>query len=207
MATTYTGRLLTPTNFGVPSPLDMAVQMGRLPRFAGATRAWPWSVLHHVNACYRYALLAGKSDRSIDMLLLHDAEECATGDIPTTWKTEDIRSMQHRLSEKIFQIYLGPKWGKHGFDVSHRKSVSVVDFVLLVAEMEVVGPPGVLAHSGLDCSGLPVMSVDGAMEIVREVLNQYSDPRCCATPEGELVHWFLYTLRERDIFPDIFVNG
>lgn len=196
MTTTYTGRLLTTTNFGVPSHLDIAVQLGRLPRFAGATRRYPWSVLHHVCACYAFAENNGVSFEGKAVILLHDAEECATGDVPTTWKNDALRSAQHRLSDRLFNSMRGPTL-LSASDIEFGKvECKKVDMLMLVAEMYEVGPPNVLEHSGCDAM-FPRNSarLAEARETVNLIASEYAHPYDSAIRDGKLVRWFLARLQ------------
>lgn len=207
MATTYTGRLLMPTNFGVPSPLDIAVQLGRLPRFAGATRVWPWSVLHHTVACLKYAYEFGAmSQFELALLALHDAEECATGDVPTTWKGTETRTWQDRLSGRLFRRYL--RWEEKGnspqYVADSLEQVKKVDTLLLVAEMYEVGPPLVLSHSGFDCHGLYNSNLEAARGVVRQVAYDFSRPGDSQYEYGSLVLWYLMQLRVLSAVPAMF---
>lgn len=199
MTTTYTGRLLMPSNFGVPSPLDIAVQLGRMPRFAGATRVWPWSVLHHTCACYRYAVTMDFMPQLLGMVLLHDAEECATGDIPTTWKTNEIRELQSRLSDHILYVYTGGASENMLITPAAIRALREIDMLMLAAEMNVVGPPGVQEHSGFAYNYLRSVvpsNLRKAEEIVSKVSFEFGALSDSQKPDGELVKWFLEALRE-----------
>lgn len=189
MCTTYSGRLLMPTNFGIPTPTDIAVQLGRLPRFAGATRLWPWSVLHHIAVCMK--LVEGLSGDFQSLVLLHDAEECATGDVPTTWKNPDLRASQDALSHRIFRNYAQSYASEV---VRMLPKVKEVDLLALVAEMHVLGPPRVLQHSGLDNSGLDPDRIAVACDVVSGVYRAYDNAHDCQSPDGRLVQWFLRTM-------------
>lgn len=179
MPTTYTGRLLTPNTYGVPSPLDMAVQLGRLPRFAGATRHWPWTVLHHVMACVHFAKFVIEQEAlqqpapRLLAVLLHEADECATGDIPTTFKTEDTKVLAERIQRRTCMVYARQPIGDMYGDF-----VKLVDMHLLAAEMLIVGPPGVTVHSGMDVL-IETYDEDymaAAGEAVRHARGRYAEP-------------------------------
>ena len=195
MATTYTGRLLTPTNFGVPSPIDLAVQLGRLPRFVGATREWPWTVLHHVLAMYRVA----EEEHSVHGhhfydgyalgILLHEADELATGDVPTTFKTDDLRARQKHVKGFVQQVY--------NRDSEEDRRVKSLDWCMMAAEMDVVGPPHVHEHSGMDIYAIS-MNRDRIARCeawVSHYLTLYSDARYCGIPTGDMALEFLELLR------------
>jgi 5'-deoxynucleotidase YfbR-like HD superfamily hydrolase len=105
---TYTGRHVFIDNEIGPSVEDIAVALGRITRFAGATEKW-WSVLHHSVICETILM---HHPRFVDLslenrllarlyILLHDGHECIISDIPTTWKTEDMRTVQKLLDHRI----------------------------------------------------------------------------------------------------------
>jgi hypothetical protein len=192
MATTYTGRLVTPGNFQVPSPLDLAVQRGRMPRFNGATRHW-WSVLHHVAVMYGLAqawepgLEPGQNTRKdlwLASLLLHDGEESMTYDTQTTWKTAQQRELEHKLEAKIYEAYLG-----RGALQEHVGDIKRLDRQALFAEMLVVGPPGVVQHSGISS----IMDQPNNLEkdVVRMVLDKFPGAGSSTEEDSPLVQWFL----------------
>lgn len=196
MATTYTGRLLTPTNFGVPSPLDIAIQLGRIPRFVGATRIWPWTVLHHVMAAY-LVVESNPGLFCVDigplslMVLLHEADEVATGDIPTTWKTDDMRERQHHLREFVNQVY-----APHVPVASYDHVVKRIDWAMMAAEMEILGPPQVEEHSGMDAYRYVTAPklLDAARYQVEYVARTYSDFKDSMIQSGALVSEYIAAL-------------
>jgi hypothetical protein len=180
MATTYTGRVMYPTNFGVPSPLDVAVQSFRIPRFAGSTRR-PWTVGHHLLACDLFAvkhLLRAPPDRAGPLLpherrlrsalLTHDAEELCTGDIPTTWKVDAVREMVLPVKLRIWEEYsaAGPLTPE---EVGWVKGV---DRTLLLAEAHAVAHENFWLASGFNRALVDQRAVD----VVETVLRLYGDP-------------------------------
>ena len=194
--TTLTGRILYPTNFEVPSMVDVAVQLGRLPRYAGATAVWPWSVLHHTWVCMQLARLEryGFSEREILMVALHDAEEVATGDVPTTWKPAELREMQRRLRHRIWAEVCG--CSPTAIE-SWEADVSEVDKLALLAEMHAgIAPPDALAHSGLQHCYVNPAQLDEAVAITRQVHQMYDDPKDCQYGTGLLVLHFLEAVQK-----------
>lgn len=144
--TTAEGRLVMPSNLGVPSPYDLATSLGRVPRFVGHTRVW-WTVLHHVVLCYLTAERAGLLPDHVEPvhLLLHDSEEAIVGDTPTPWKSGAQRRLGARLHQRITRAYTGGDLPK-GPQAANLKRV---DMAVLRMECARVGPPHVDRHSGL----------------------------------------------------------
>ena len=70
--------------------------------------------------------------------LLHDAHEAVTGDIPTTWKSPDMRILQEQLDDRIYRA-LGLV--RPGPDL--RSFIHMCDEQALLAEAQIVGAPGV----------------------------------------------------------------
>lgn len=105
---TFTGRHVFINNEVGPSVEDIAVSLGRIVRFAGATKKW-WTVLHHSVLCEtllmdhpRYMDLS-LEERLLARLyiLLHDGHECIISDIPTTWKSGEMKVLQVTLDKRI----------------------------------------------------------------------------------------------------------
>jgi len=108
---TLSGQLVMPgATSAAPSLSDIARGLSQLPRFAGQTRR-RWSVLEHslfVAHLLTPAQLQGQHGRLVRLkALMHDAHEVATGDIPTTWKTGEIRHRQQMLDVTIAIRTLG----------------------------------------------------------------------------------------------------
>lgn len=143
---TLDGALVLPTNEQVPSLPAIATGLCRMPRFAGQTRRW-WTVLHHsiVVACLAFVddVIAGRAPDNllIGAAALHDAHEALTGDVPTTWKTADLRRRQQALDRRLFAAYLGVS--DLSLDMGRR--LAALDQRALVAEAALVGPPGFAA--------------------------------------------------------------
>lgn len=208
MATTYTGRLITPLNYGVPAPRDLAVSLGRMPRWAGGTRCW-WSVLHHLRLCASLAedrqvpvpvgQLGGHGMKLLrGMILLHEADEVVTGDIPTTWKCDAQRDLVRGLQKRTLEVYMGSTilcTTARQRDLAEA-TLKEIDLLALRAEAETVGPPGSLANSGVGMLFLDSNTVHAAEALVRDVLRAYGDPLTSINPGGSLQEWYLEALRE-----------
>lgn len=95
---TYSGQLASPDN--PPSLFDIAVSTARIPRFTGNCQR-EWVVLSHqinvANICYKMG-----NYEAIPYALLHDGAESVIGDIPTPFKTKDIRDIEDKLLRNIY---------------------------------------------------------------------------------------------------------
>lgn len=137
---TYSGAIVTIENEESPTIVDMAVHLGQIPRFGGACRTW-WTVLHHVLACEEF-VWEYFATASIDFkeqlamhVLLHDAHEAITMDVPKTWKTEEVKRQQENLDRRIYK-HLGLELPDERF----KSCIKFVDLVMLAAEAVTVGP-------------------------------------------------------------------
>lgn len=132
MPLTYSGRLVRPSGSvtEIPSILDIAIGMSRQPRFAGQTKRW-WSVLDHSMYAADLALMTTAEPQDEYAVLMHDAHEGITTDIPSDFKTDEIRAQQAFLDIGIFERY----------NVPESEIVHAVDRRALLAEALVIGPP------------------------------------------------------------------
>lgn len=128
---THSGRKIT-RNSGVPSRTDIALALSRQPRFAGMTRQW-WSVVDHSLFVAQIARNDGFSPEAQIAALLHDAHEIM-GDIPTPFKTEAQRQLQHELDKKWWHQ-------PYPFIPEKMELVGGLDRRALLAEALVIGPP------------------------------------------------------------------
>lgn len=124
------GSLVT-TRRGMLSLEEAALGLSRLPRFAGQTVV-PWTVAHHLLVCREMA----KFDRELPVhALLHDFHEALTGDIPTTFKTRDIRRTQRRLDARVYAAFNVPLP-----TTTQASIIKKIDGRALLAEAAVVTP-------------------------------------------------------------------
>lgn len=157
---TRSGLLIVPGGTTAPALHDLALGMGRMPRFAGQGRGW-WTVLHHSFVCER--LMPQAVPRLRLLALLHDAHEAITGDVPTPWKPPELRRWQDELDARIFPRY-GLTLPLTNAEAAHLR---VVDRAALLAEGAEVGPPGFAREVG--------EPLDLVRRVVRQVRDQYPD--------------------------------
>lgn len=141
MPLTYTGRIVRPGGTEHPSLVDIAVGLSRQPRFAGQTRR-QWSVLDHTLFCDELVQQRWPNDnRKLRLaLLLHDAHEAMTADVPTDMKPAGLKDHQHELDAGIFEAYFPggfPFFKERGYTFE----IKDIDRLALIAEAHVVGPP------------------------------------------------------------------
>jgi hypothetical protein len=120
---------------GVPQLESIGQSLGRITRFNGHT-AIDYPVLAHS------LVVAALMPKSLGIFgLMHDAQECATSDVPTPWKTEAARKREMMLLRRIYT--------KHLPDVSFplteeiQSAVDIADHLALAAEAQVIGHPAV----------------------------------------------------------------
>lgn len=166
---------------GAPSVHDMAVQCGRTPRFAGATRGW-WSVLHHLLVCHRIAeSLAAASVRdewTVRLAVLtHDGHEGPTGDTPSPYKPAEMSAFQAELDRRIYAELLGDS---DPFPDHVHRIVKEVDRRALYAEGLAVGPPGEAWVPEWD-------TMDEDVDVVLAVRDAYPQYHDTLSPDGRAV--------------------
>lgn len=129
-------------DIGAPSLEDIALGLSRTPRFGGQT-LFEWTVADHVVCATRY--LEHLIDLGLHMdfttrllplhILLHDAHEALTGDIPTTFKTDDMKALQRRLDARIYTAL-----GLPSPTPSEKDCIKLIDRIMLLAEAKVCTP-------------------------------------------------------------------
>lgn len=136
MPITYTGRNVRPGGETAPSLIDIAVGLSRMPRFAGQTRRW-WSVLDHTLFADELVRLVAPDDPPAlhRAVLLHDAHEAITGDVPSPIKPDALREVQDELDTVIFDAYF-PGWYP-----ALTPELKRIDRLAMIAEALVIGPP------------------------------------------------------------------
>lgn len=125
---------------GVPGITDIALGLGRTPRFGGQTRRW-WCGIHHALVCADIAIMLQYSERLQFLCLTHDAHEALTGDTPAFFKPPKLAKWQKEIDKRLFS-----EWGVWPISKAEHEAVKLVDDIALRAEASVVGPPGIMAH-------------------------------------------------------------
>ena len=141
------GRCEPSTKFGgqfvaTPTLVDIALGLGRTPRFGGQSRRW-WSGLHHALVCRAIADRMGLSERVQLLALLHDAHEAVTGDVPAFFKPKVLSAFQEEIDERLYK-----GMGLWPITEPEHLAIKVVDDRALKAEAYVVGPPNIMSHLG-----------------------------------------------------------
>lgn len=140
---THEGNLVLQSNTESPSIGDIAYGLGKIVRFAGTCDGW-WSVLHHSLVCHDLALKFAKENnytlKTTTLLtlhmLLHDAHECITSDIPSTWKPPEMKLYQSDLDTRIYNSL------KLGHPSDHESTIiAELDKEALIAEAYTVFKP------------------------------------------------------------------
>jgi hypothetical protein len=130
---TLSGQLLTLED-GTPTLSDIARGLSRIPRFVGQTDE-PWTVAHHSLVVANLADHQPDDEQLILHGLLHDAHEMMTGDIPTTFKTFDMRCLQEQLDKRIYAAFGLPRPSP-----CQRQRIKDCDRQALLAEAYVLTP-------------------------------------------------------------------
>jgi hypothetical protein len=176
---TLSGQLVTQST-GAPTLEDIAIGLSRLPRFAGQTIT-PWTVAHHSVVCHEIALKEECLPCFQLDTLLHDAHECLTGDIPTSFKTPDMRALQHQLSRRLYDS-LNLSWLLPAEEIE----MKAIDRRVLLAEAYVVAPKATYERISEETGRL----VDwGDLVIVQGVLGEWAT-------EAEIRYEYLARVKE-----------
>lgn len=175
-----------------PIPLlDLAIRMGRIPRFGAAFRCNWWSVLHH-SICMddlAFAVTSPRAGRSVILerrlyALSHDAHEAATGDVPTPWKTSELRQAQHALTLRVYRETF--KVGQPSRDTV--AFIKRLDGTMMHAEGITVGPA---YWSDI----YPEASAsDRVREIIDQVHKQYPRYEHTSNEESAAVAYYIETV-------------
>lgn len=98
---TYTGqRVEEEGGAGAPTLTDISVQLGRIPRFVGATAVW-WPVLLHSFVVRDLVTMWGAGPDAQLEALFHDAHEALTGDVPSPFKPPALSALQRDLDRRM----------------------------------------------------------------------------------------------------------
>lgn len=138
---TYSGSKMFPNKMEGMSFLDVAISLGRMPRFSGHTMQW-WPVLAHSMVCYELSRIHNVQDPRLRFhVLFHDGHESVKGDTTRHWKTDEIRAQEHAIDVCLFT-----NWGLALPNDEDRAIIKTIDNIALAAEAYLVGPPGPFAY-------------------------------------------------------------
>lgn len=155
---------------GSPTLRDVAIQLGRIPRFNGALKVF-YPVLAHSLVV---AQLVPEEDQIY--ALLHDAAECIVGDTPRTIKTTAQKVFEDGIQCRIVKS-LGLDWP--ALDVVAK--VKEADDRALGAEARVLGSPKLAEY-------FPWKDAE-AEELVLKMAQRY-EYKDYLHPDGKMVKWF-----------------
>lgn len=181
---TLTGNRVFQDELGAPSLEDIAVGLGRIPRFVGQTYRW-WPVLLHSFVCREIAR-RDWADRVQLLMLLHDAHECVTGDCPRTWKTKEMKEQQRKLDIRIFASL-----GVHLPTSDEEAIVSAIDNRALIAEATVLAPQCV---SQIVNEGCHLHHPD--LDIVHRVKDWHKQPDETDGREAPAVYFYILEVKK-----------
>lgn len=161
---TVSGQLIT-LDAGAPTIEDIALGLSRIPRFAGQTTT-PWTVAHHSLVVTE---MARGDDPDLPLhALLHDAHECLTSDIPTTFKTPDMKALQRRLDWRLYASLLLPPP-----EPDERATIARMDTRALLAEAYMVTPANTYERIVEEREQLAAF---GDVILVQYILQHYPSP-------------------------------
>lgn len=161
---------------GMASLEDIALGLSRMPRFGGQTH-FLWTVADHVVCATRYlgnliALgmnLAGTTPMLPFHVLMHDWHEALTSDIPTTFKTSDMKALQRRLDARFYTAF--GIWMPNSTEADYIKQI---DKQMLLAEAKVVTPATTYEKI---CEELHDIAMPIAMQTIEEHIHDEVDAR------------------------------
>lgn len=129
---TYTGKQVS-SESGAPSLEDIAWQLLHVCRYAGACKVNYTVGIHSM-------LVADLVVPGLEFHgLMHDGTESCIGDIPSPFKSDEMRKMEKILSARIWQQFGFPALTEH-----EEKQIKIADIRALCAEADLIGPPGLI---------------------------------------------------------------
>lgn len=179
MTITYSGISINPHHLAAPSPLDIAVAMGRICRWAGAR----WFTLGaHSMAVGVFAIERGADIPTWAWAFLHDAHEVITGEITSPWKTPDMKTGQAVLDQVIVDKYLGELQ-----KIIDKALVKAVDVEALFAEAKALNVPGFemawLQRTGVIKYDAPLPERVGVIKLLAKSI--FCNPTDCLSVNGK----------------------
>jgi hypothetical protein len=128
---THSGLSICPNELALPTPHDVAIQMGRITRYGGAI--WCPLLFHSLLVA---RMVADDSDAmTTTWALFHDAHEIVLGEIPHPWKCCETRADYETDLDQLFQEALGLSYN----DINHLE-VKQADRAAVHVERLVLGP-------------------------------------------------------------------
>lgn len=148
------GTFVDPKGDNALSLYEVGWNLSRVPRFAGSTTR-PWSVLQHTfftSALSEWMVVKQKGTRKVMLdaslnALLHDAHEAILGDMPTPWKDQSRKDLEHELDVRLYRDN-GVLWMLQ--DPTLVLILSQADHWAVQIEGVKVGPPGITERIGYD---------------------------------------------------------
>lgn len=192
------GVLVLPDNDLAPPLPDIALSLSRVPRFGGHS-VEPWSVAEHsmvVALIARYTTIPEEGRQVIGSRqemygLVHDMHESVTGDVPSTWKTADMRAAQEQLDVRLYATL-----GIMPPDSNMIAFVKRCDRAALLAEAKLLASAGVYEaiRSGIGVDGEQQPEADhSALVAVGEIKAHGFTQEGAAT----YFHWWAKRLLEK----------
>lgn len=168
-----------PLTKGEPNILDLVVHLGRERRWGGFGDP-SYTVLHHSFLCALIWLKAGFSADGLVHVLLHDAHEAYTGDIPSPVKAllgPEVKKLERDIDHRI-----AASLGVNGLSSigDWARQVRICDLVALVIEAPLFGPPG----AGKPCEhaarieSLPEEYREEVAAVLKKVLPDFKQILC-----------------------------
>lgn len=100
---TNSGLSICPSELALPTPHDLAIQMGRITRYGGAI--WCPLLFHSL---FVARMVAEDADvMTTTWALFHDAHEIVLGEIPHPWKCCDTRRRYEQDMDEVFRLAVG----------------------------------------------------------------------------------------------------
>lgn len=136
----HSGAHVYPDGDGVPTLEDIGIGLGRQARWAGQVDL-DFPVLAHALCVVEFM-----PEEYAIFGLLHDAPEAIMSDVPTPWKCDEFKELEHRLYERIARHY-GLPWP---IPPHVQAAVDKADYEALVTEAYVLGhrEPEVMHRGG-----------------------------------------------------------
>lgn len=132
---TNSGIVVDPGMNSAPTPMDIAVGMCRITRYAGSI--WCPLSVHSILAA-EMVFQKTKDLRTWAYGLLHDAHEVITGEIVRAWKPKDMKDRENELDTRIL-----PTFGLSKADFMDRAlDIRYADEKALCLEATIFGLPG-----------------------------------------------------------------